>query len=145
MPSDRQSPVHGLRAARGAPAPPGVARLGRLASSVPSHFRVKISQHGRATVLAASGELDLASGPALEQELERAQAAELIIVDLRSLQFIDSTGLSVLIKADHRAQAAGRRFALVNGGSQVQRLLNLTGVTDRLTVVDTPEELLSGS
>jgi len=145
MPSDRQSPVHGLRAARGAPAPPGVARLGRLASSVPSHFRVKISQHGRATVLAASGELDLASGPALEQELERAQEAELIIVDLRSLQFIDSTGLSVLIRADQRAQAAGRRFALVNGGSQVQRLLSLTGVTDRLTVVDTPEELLSGS
>jgi anti-anti-sigma factor len=121
------------------------ARLARLARSVPSHFRVKISQHGRATVLAAIGELDLASGPALEQALERAQAAELIIVDLRSLQFIDSTGLSVLIRASQRAQAAGRRFALVNGGSQVQRLLSLTGVTDRLMVVDTPEELLGES
>jgi anti-sigma B factor antagonist len=112
---------------------------------VPTSFRVTISQHDRATVLATSGELDLASGPELEAELERVSESELIIVDLRRLEFIDSTGLSVLVKANQRAQDAGRRFALVNGGSQIQRLLSLTGLADRLTLVDTPEELLAES
>ncbi len=112
---------------------------------MPTPFRVEISQHDRATVLATSGELDLASGPELEAELERVNESELIIVDLRRLEFIDSTGLSVLVKANQRAQDAGRRFALVNGGSQIQRLLSLTGIADRLTLVDTPEELLAGS
>lgn len=87
----------------------------------------------------------MASGPELEAELERVNESELIIVDLRRLEFIDSTGLSVLVKANQRAQDAGRRFALVNGGSQIQRLLSLTGIADRLTLVDTPEELLAGS
>jgi anti-sigma B factor antagonist len=112
---------------------------------VPTPFRVEISHHDRATVLATSGELDLASGPQLEAELERVSESELVIVDLRRLEFIDSTGLSVLVKANQRAEEAGRRFALVNGGSQIQRLLNLTGIADRLTLVDTPEELLAGS
>ena len=65
-------------------------------------------------------------------------------MDLRELEFLDSTGLSVLVKANRRAVEAGQRFALVRGGPQVQRLLELTGVADRLTVVDTPEELLGG-
>jgi anti-sigma B factor antagonist len=110
---------------------------------MPAPFRVKISHHNGATVLAPSGELDLASGPELEAELERVKASELIIVDLRQLEFIDSTGLSVLVKANQQAQEAGRRFALVNGGSQIQRLLSLTGIADRLTLVETPEELLA--
>ena len=112
---------------------------------MPTPFRVKISQHDGATVLAPTGELDLASSPELEAELERVKESELIIVDLRQLEFIDSTGLSVLVKANQRAQQAGRRFALVNGGWQIQRLLSLTGIADRLPLVDTPEELLGES
>ena len=68
----------------------------------------------------------------------------LVIVDLRELEFMDSTGLSVLVKAHQRAEEQGRRFGLVNGSQQVQRLLTLTGVADRLTVVDAPEDLLGG-
>lgn len=97
-------------------------------------------------MLAVTGELDLASSPSLEGELERVcqSDAGVVIVDLRELEFLDSTGLSVLVKASRRAVEAGRRFALVRGRPQVQRLLELTGVADRLTVVDTPEELLGG-
>ena len=91
-----------------------------------------------------SGELDLASGPALEQELTRALAAPVrgLVEDLRELEFIDSTGISILIKAHLRAQADGCRFAVVKGKSQVQRLLGLTGLEERLTLVDSPEEML---
>ena len=94
-------------------------------------------------ILALSGELDVASSPELEAELDRAAERELVIVDLRELEFIDSTGLGVLVKAHQQAQESGRRFALVRGGGQVQRLLGLTGLSDQLPVAETREELLS--
>jgi len=111
---------------------------------VESQLRVEVHSKGDAALVAVSGELDLASSPVLEAELERVGGADptLVVVDLRELEFIDSTGLSVLVRAHQRAQEAGSRFGLVNGPSQVQRLLSLTGIRERMTVVDTPEELL---
>jgi anti-anti-sigma factor len=111
-----------------------------------SHFRVDQKSDENALVLTVSGELDLATCPELEEQLGQAFAsgAKLVIVDLRELEFIDSTGLSVLVKAHQQAQESGARFGLVNGGSQVRRLLSLTGLAERLPVADAPEELLSG-
>lgn len=94
-------------------------------------------------MLALFGELDVASSPEFEAELARATDHELVIVDLRELEFIDSTGLGVIVKAYQQAQEAGRRFALVRGLGQVQRLLGLTGLSDQLPVAETREELLS--
>jgi anti-sigma B factor antagonist len=114
--------------------------------SVQSHFRVEVRDQDHASVISVTGELDLASSPALEDELERIAASEtsLVIVDLRSLEFMDSTGLSVLVRAHQKAEENGQSFALVRGPAQVQRLLSLTGVAERLTLVDNPEELLGG-
>jgi anti-sigma B factor antagonist len=109
---------------------------------VQSHFRLEVRSQGKATIIAVSGELDLASSPALQEELDRAADSEMLIIDLRELDFMDSTGLSVLVRAHQRAEEQGRRLAMVKGPQQVQRLLSLTGVADRLTVVDRPEELL---
>jgi anti-sigma B factor antagonist len=97
-------------------------------------------------VIAISGELDLASSAALEDELARVidSDGELVVLDLRELEFMDSTGLSAVVKAQQRATDAGKRFGLVRGPQQVERLLSLTGVEDRLMIVDTPEELLGG-
>jgi anti-anti-sigma factor len=110
---------------------------------VQSNFEVEFREGDRAVVIGVSGELDLASSPGLEQELDRhmSSGAELLIVDLRQLEFMDSTGLSVLVRAHQRAVEAGRRFAVVRGPQQVQRLLTLTGVADRLTLVDSPDEI----
>jgi anti-sigma B factor antagonist len=109
-----------------------------------SHFRVQVANKGEAAIVSISGELDLASSPALEEELERVAAtdASLVIVDLRELEFMDSTGLSVLVRAHQRAAENSQRFGLVNGSQQVQRLLSLTGVADRLMLAETPEGLL---
>jgi anti-sigma B factor antagonist len=111
---------------------------------VQSQFRVEVRNHGPATVIAVRGELDLASSPALQEELDRVAGSdsELLIIDLRELDFMDSTGLSVLVRAHQRAEEQGRQLAMVKGPQQVQRLLSLTGVGDRLTLVDAPEELL---
>jgi anti-anti-sigma factor len=111
-----------------------------------NHFRVELRTEDRASVFAISGELDLASAPELESHIAQAfqSGAKMVIVDLRELEFIDSTGLSVLVKAHQQAQEAGCELGIVNGGAQVRRLLSLTGVTERLRVADAPEELLSG-
>ena len=110
-----------------------------------SEFSVEEHNHGSAWVLAVTGELDLRTSPELEERLERvwASGADLVILDLRRIEFMDSTGLRVLLGAHQRAQENGRRFALVRGADQVQRVLTLTGVRDLLTVVDAPEELLA--
>jgi anti-sigma B factor antagonist len=108
-----------------------------------SNFRVELRKENGAPLLSVRGELDLASSPALEEQFEQALAETpaLVIIDLRELEFMDSTGLSVLIRAHQRTQEAGQRLAIVNGSRQVRRLLSLTGVADRLTIVDDPQEL----
>ena len=108
------------------------------------NFRVDVRSENRAIVLAVAGELDLATSPALEQEMERVRDADvdLLIVDLRDLRFMDSTGLHALVKAHKQAHDTGRRFAVVQGGAQIERLLDLTGVGDLLVVAQSPEELL---
>jgi anti-anti-sigma factor len=118
--------------------------ISRLARTMQGDFHVELHSQDDASLISVRGELDLASSPALENELERAAASKtsLVIVDLRALEFMDSTGLSVLVRANQQAKDNGQRFALVSGTSQVQRLLQLTGVADRLTVVEAPEELL---
>jgi anti-anti-sigma regulatory factor len=51
----------------------------------------------------------------------------------------------VLVRAHQRATESGQRFGVVRGPQQVQRLLSLTGVADRLNLADTPDELLAQS
>jgi len=112
---------------------------------VESSFNVETRDRNQAVVIGVTGELDLASSPALERELERgvASQAEVVVVDLRQLDFMDSTGLSVLVRAHQRATEKGKRFGVVRGPQQVQRLLSLTGVADRLILGDSPDELLA--
>ena len=107
-------------------------------------FRVQTHTTGRVTTLTVTGELDLVSSPVLERELERAIGldAGLILLDLRGLAFMDSTGLHVLLKAQQRAEQAGRPLVLTKGREQVQRLLDLTGVADLVRIVESPEALL---
>ncbi len=98
-------------------------------------------------MVALSGELDLASSRALEERLDEVFGSDskLVIVDLRQLDFMDSTGLSVLIKANQSADEDERRLCIVKGQPQVQRLLTLTGVGDRLSLLETPEDALRGA
>lgn len=133
-----QLPNRGGRANYG-----GLGSPARYPAGVQRHFRVDIVEEGAGTVLALFGELDVASSPRFEAELSRVADREFVIVDLRALEFIDSTGLGVIVKAHQQAQEAGRRFGLVRGLGQVQRLLGLTGLSGQLPVAETREELLS--
>jgi anti-anti-sigma factor len=113
---------------------------------VQSDFRVDVRNEGRAAIVIVRGELDLATSPELEQQLERVWESgnEHLVIDLRQLEFMDSTGLSIIVKAHQRLSEEGRQLSLVRGSQQVQRLLDLTGVSERLQLVDAPEEIVDG-
>ena len=91
--------------------------------------------------VALAGELDIATGSRLEDELARVERDEppILVIDLRGLEFMDSTGLRILLAAATRASDAGRRFVLVRGNQWIQRVLGVTGLDQRLEIVDHPD------
>ena len=86
-------------------------------------------------VLSLSGELDLQSTGEFERELEaiRSDRPDRMLLDLSQLEFMDSTGLALIIRAEQAAAEDGISLRLRAGGPQVQRLFELTGVLDRFT------------
>jgi anti-sigma B factor antagonist len=99
---------------------------------------------GTVAVIAATGELDLSGAAVLEAELERLDDdPELgtVVLDLSGLEFMDSSGLRLIVLADMRARDAGRRFALVRGPDTVHRVFEITRMSERLDFVDNLEEL----
>jgi anti-sigma B factor antagonist len=102
------------------------------------------TRNGTVAVIAPTGELDLSGAAVLEAELDRlAQEPEVgaVVLDLRGLEFLDSSGLRLVVIADRRAREAGRRFALVRGGEPVHRVFEITRMSDRLDFVADPEEV----
>jgi anti-sigma B factor antagonist len=94
-------------------------------------------------VLVLVGELDIASAPTLTDELERYSSSPTVVVDLRELEFIDSTGVGVLVTANVRARESGRElFVVTASNGQVLRVLELTGVRDHLQPPDNLDDLL---
>ena len=92
------------------------------------------------TQLALVGELDLATLHMLEEELERIEPTEKeVVLDLRRLQFVDSSGLHALLRADRRLSEAGAQLTIVRGPRAVERLFRLTGLDTRLRIVDQSE------
>ena len=95
-------------------------------------------------VVRLDGELDLASAPLLESEIERPEvgAAARVVLDLRELQFVDSTGLRAIFTAHARSREREQEFAVTRGPEQVQRLLSITRLGDHLRILDSPEQML---
>jgi anti-sigma B factor antagonist len=95
--------------------------------------------------VALVGELDLATISLLDQELDSAHVwGKRVIIDLRKLQFVDSSGLHALLRVDRRLQETGGSLTIIRGPRPVERLFNLTGLDTRLHIVD-PDELISGA
>ncbi len=90
--------------------------------------------------IALRGELDISTATELESRLEpliNGDGGD-VVLDLRELEFIDSSGVRVLVLAARRFDAAGRHLALVRGPEEVDRVLRLTGVDERIEVRDAP-------
>ena len=97
---------------------------------MPEAFSVRTERHGDAAVVVPTGELDLATAPALEDALALAfeAGAARVVLDLRELEFIDSSGLRTLLTARRRAEEARAQFSLVAGHRGLERTLEIAGV-----------------
>jgi anti-anti-sigma factor len=86
-----------------------------------------------AALIAVAGELDLATAPILDAELTDARAAGLdVTIDLAGLTFFDSTGLTLLLRAAHRADDAGGMLSLVAPPPCVRAVVEVTRTADVL-------------
>ena len=94
--------------------------------------------------LSLTGELDLNTGFLLERQLRsiEEEGASVIVVDLRDLELLDSTGLAKLVAAHRRASAGGWRLAVVRGGRLVETVLKTTRLDGYLDVISDPLEAL---
>lgn len=92
------------------------------------------------------GELDLATAPQVEEALTGAEsgAPGVILLDLSGLSFLDSSGLRTILSADARAQEGGRRLAVVKGPDPVQRVFAITGLEDKLELVEDASAVSAG-
>jgi len=109
-------------------------------------FGLKIEEMEPGVVcVEVTGDLDMATAYLFDEELRRIEAREpvTVVVDLRGVTFMDSTGLARLLAAHRRARKAGRRLAFARGSSAVQRVFRLTAMNERFDLVSEPSAVLA--
>src|SRR5215212_718866 len=97
---------------------------------IPETFSFRTERLRDTAGVVPTAELDLATAPALEASLRRAftEAPGRVVLDLREVEFIDSSGLRTLLTARRQAQDAGQQFSLVAGHHGLKRTLEIAGV-----------------
>jgi anti-sigma B factor antagonist len=95
-------------------------------------------QHAENYLIRLDGELDLSNSRKLEDELIRIEgtSASPIVLDLARLEFIDATGLSVIMRAHSRAANNARRLGVTRPHENVMRIFELCGLEQELTLVE---------
>jgi anti-sigma B factor antagonist len=90
-----------------------------------------------------AGELDVSTVSRFNAAVTKTRMDDChtVIVDLRRLRFMDSTGLSAVLVAEMHARTRRQRFAVVRGPRHVQELFRLTGVDHFLEVIDDADDL----
>ena len=89
-------------------------------------------------VIQVGGELDLSTVPSLERELEAAMGRGEggVVVDLSELEFIDSTGIAVLVRAMGVDNGSARLWFVPSRADGVNRVLDMTGVAERMRLAE---------
>ena len=95
-------------------------------------------RHPGTTVVRLAGEFDLSSEGRFQEELGRVMdnGTNAFLLDLRGLEFIDSTGLRMLVQIDALARQDGFDFTVLCGNGQVREVLRITGLDGLLPLVD---------
>lgn len=93
-----------------------------------SHLSLNTRRVGDAAIVAVRGDIDLTTTAEAEAALDAAgRGATLLMLDLRAVGFMDTSGLRLVISEQRRAEAGGYRFAVVPGAGKVQRLFEIAG------------------
>ncbi|HEX2266597.1 MAG TPA: STAS domain-containing protein [Actinomycetota bacterium] len=98
---------------------------------------VKVSEQNGAAIVALAGELDISEVPDVEKQLKAVEQSRppALVLDLRGLNFMDSSGLRVVLEADLRSRREARRFALIPGPEPVHRVFLIALLDKRLEFI----------
>jgi anti-anti-sigma factor len=111
----------------------------------PGPLLIRETQEGAVHRITAVGELDLATVPLLESAFNtvlRDGDGAMIVLDLRELSFMDSTGIALLMRM-HAACADADRLRVINGSPTVVRVLDLTGARAHLPIISSGDDPLA--
>jgi anti-sigma B factor antagonist len=99
-----------------------------------STFAVDLHPERETVRVAPRGELDLGTVEMLGAQLRelRDSGFEYVVLDLRKLTFMDSTGIALILAEDRAARSNGHDFSLIGGPPAIQRVLDACGVAERL-------------
>jgi anti-sigma B factor antagonist len=103
-----------------------------------SPFEATLRREGRTVILTLSGDLVLSSIDEFREALEEAGAEplELLVIDLRQLDFLDSSGLRAIVATEGYALGQGYELQIVRGKEQVDEVFKVTGLDTKLPLVD---------
>jgi anti-sigma B factor antagonist len=93
-------------------------------------------------VVKVGGEVDVHTSPELAAELTRLFGESIfsVDVDLHAVEFLDSTGLAVLLSAHRDAEKAGGALRVFTSSDRIRKLLRISGLIDTLNVIDSTSE-----
>ncbi len=103
-----------------------------------------IQAHGRLTVVVVDGELDVGTAPGLGEELTPlAGTGRDLVLDLAGVRFCDCAGLSLFLRVQKQATAAGGSLHLTAPTAQVRRLIIVARLSDVLSVTDRTADVIA--
>jgi anti-sigma B factor antagonist len=103
-----------------------------------SKFQIQVIASAGTHTLLLSGESDLASGPELETVVRGlcADGKSDLVLDLKDLEFIDSTGLRAILTAADLCRQNGRDFRLTQVPQGIRRVFEVSGIDDLLPIAE---------
>ena len=106
-----------------------------------------VKEQGGWSVLAVSGEVDVATAPRLRERLVDlvTEGNHRIVVDLENVDFLDSTGLGVLVGALKRVRTHDGDLALVCTQPRILKVFEITGLTKVFSIHKSVDEAVSGA
>ena len=119
--------------------PPRRAHLSLVPDpSVPPPFGCKVLAEGGVVTVAPTGELDLGTAPLLDAAMsyQRDLGIDTLVVDLRGVSFIDSSGVHLLLRWAQDASRGNLELRVLPGPERVQKVFELTGVLEALGFED---------
>ncbi|MGH3915858.1 MAG: STAS domain-containing protein [Pseudonocardiaceae bacterium] len=102
-----------------------------------SQLEVLREHQGDVAIVSFRGELDYAEMHTAQDEIRAAEdkSPAVVVLDLTGLDFMDSSGVRVILQADNRAREHGRRLTLIIGTGPPHRVLSILGLTEQLDVI----------
>ena len=113
----------------------------------PMDLRLEVSEQDGVAILAVHGEVDVSTAPRLRQQLVETASSgqDKVVVDLDGVDFLDSTGLGVLVSGLKRFRTQGGDLLLVCNPPRILRVFEITGLTKVFSMHGTVGEAVSAA